>query len=147
MQFNESMFRQVAKYESKGKISSIRPSYAIHRSMKTDQRILLIMWRSIKDRCNKHDDTKDIGNSDNDSKCDLKRRNFHAYNCEVLAKTMCEKAQRTNLSFIWKLRLKINVCETLVWAAFETIEKIELAANNGDTLVEVVISAKRTNSD
>ena len=60
---------------------------------------------------------------------------------------MCEKAQRTNLSFIWKLRLKINVCETLVWAAFETIEKIELAANNGDTLGEAVISAKGTNSD
>jgi hypothetical protein len=29
-----------------------------------------------------------------------------------------------------------------VWAAYETIEKIELAANNGDTLGEAVISVK-----
>ena len=30
-----------------------------------------------------------------------------------------------------------------MWAAYETIEKIELAANNGDTLGEAVISVKR----
>ena len=29
-----------------------------------------------------------------------------------------------------------------MWAAYETIEKIELAANNGDTLGEAVISVK-----
>jgi len=74
MQFNESMFRQVAKYESKGKISSIRPSYAIHQSMKTDQRLLLIMWKSIKDRRNKHDDS--IDSSDNDQNVTLNGENF-----------------------------------------------------------------------
>ena len=45
------------------------------------------------------------------------------------------------------MQQKIDVCKTQVQAAYKTMEKCELAANNGDTLVEAVISAKGTNSD
>jgi hypothetical protein len=51
------------------------------------------------------------------------------------------------VSFYLRIATKIKVCKTLVQAAYKIVEKCELAANKGDTLVEAVISAKRTNSD
>ena len=46
-------------------------------------------------------------------------------------------------SSLCEMRQKFEVQETQVQAAFKAIEKIELAANNGDTLGEEVISVKR----
>ena len=49
--------------------------------------------------------------------------------------------------FYSKIATKIKGCKTLAWAAYKDSIKCKLAANNGDTLVEAVISTKRTNSD
>ena len=47
------------------------------------------------------------------------------------------------MSSVGKIRQKFEVQETQVQADFKAMEKIELAANNGDTLGEAVISIER----
>jgi hypothetical protein len=64
MQFKESMFRQVAKYESKGKISLIKPSCCKPLKYENRSKDSADHVKTNKNSRNKHDDS--ISSSDND---------------------------------------------------------------------------------
>jgi hypothetical protein len=61
---------------------------------------------------------------------------------------MCKCRKNENVVYLKIATKKKNdVCKTLGVGSLIDIGKSELAANNGDTLVEAVISVKETNSD
>jgi hypothetical protein len=78
----------------------------------------------------------------------LRNPSFHACSRENKNEGKCANSAKNKSVILFencdeKLRFAKHWCRQLI----RTVEKCELAANNGDTLVEVVISAKRTNSD
>ena len=81
------------------------------------------------------------------SKCDLERRNLHAYNCEDLAKIGVRKGAKNKIMVLLKIATKNQCLWNIGVGSLWDNEKCELAANNGDTLGEAVIFAKGTNSD